>query len=197
MAVPLFVHNHPVLGPSPAWKGVVWWAAGIGYCVAVWHVQQSYPLLGLGLMGLAPFVNLFCFFRGLTAFRRGWLRWRTHRKAGAMDLETVWGSGLAGFLLVDDVRGICIANGRAIHFADVEALECRATHMAYRLFLYEKGQDRLRTRPFDVGFADEAALLAAARRLLNGMERLGLPLPEAHMRDPEGQLTPLPPVPAL
>lgn len=192
MPEPLFVRNHPVLGPSPVWKGAVWWATGVGYCLTAWHVQQSEPLLGLGLMGLAPFVNLFCFFRGLNALRRGWLRWRTYRKASAMGLGAAWGSGLAGFLLVDEEQGVCIANGKTVLFADVEAVECRATHMAYKLFVYEKGQDRLRTRPFDVGFADETALLSAARRLMSGMERLGLPLPEAHMRDTEGKLTPLP-----
>lgn len=140
-------------------------------------------------MGLAPFANLFCFFNGLNCLRRARLRWTTRRAAERLGLEPAWGSGLAGFFLVDEGRGVCVANGVVIRFTEVDELECRSTPMAHRLLVRLRNQKR--PLPFEVGFNSQQALMEAVHRLHVAMEQHGgFPVP-AWVQDMDGNRTPL------
>lgn len=169
-AVSLF-SPRDLLGPSPLLKGLCMWGLGAGYCVAAWHVNQAAPMLGLALMGLAPFVNLFCFFRGLTCLRRAYLRWRTVRVATRLGLSPTWGDGRAGFFLVDEAKGFCVLNGLPLPFAEVDGLKLVSTFMAHTLE-FERRKASPREARFVIGFADAATLRAATTRLHEALCRL-------------------------
>lgn len=163
---PLACNTHTsadLLGPSPLAWGLAFWAAGILYCFSAWHIHAASPMIGLGLMGMSPPVTMYCFFNGLSRLKRAWLHGRTLRTAARLQLAPSWGSGLAGFFLVDEQRGICVANGKSLEFSQVTELECRSTHMAHRLFL-RGGTASCRT-PLEIGFGSQQALHVAALRL--------------------------------
>lgn len=151
-----------LLGPSPVWRGLAFWLSGVLYCFVAWHVHAASPMIGLGLMGMSPMVTMYCFFNGLSRLKRSWLYWRTIKTATRLALDPVWGSGLAGFFLVDEKRGICVANGKSLDFSHVTELECRSTHMAHRLFI--RAEAGAGTAPLEIGFGSEQALHVAALR---------------------------------
>lgn len=156
--------HRDLLGPSPLCKGLIMWLLGAAYCVAAWHVNKAAPMLGLALMGLAPFVNLFCFFRGLTCLRRAYLRWSTVRAARRLQLVPTWGDGRAGFFLVDEKNGVCALNGKTLPFDEVAGLTLVSNFMAHTLEMERRNAAPHAPR-FIIGFADAATLRAAADRL--------------------------------
>lgn len=173
-----------LLGPSPFVAGVLMWTFGVGYCVTAWHVNANAPLVGLALMGLAPFVNLFCFFRGLSCIRRAWLRWRTSQVAQRLFLSPTWGDGSAGFFLVDENKGFCVINGRYIAFNDIVSLKSTITFMAHTLEMVRRDAT-LRTPRLIIGFTDVDALKVATSRLhlaVSSFTNSELPLEEEDRR---------------
>lgn len=173
-----------LLGPSPLVAGLFMWVLGVVYCVVAWHVNATAPIPGLALMGLAPFVNLFCFFRGLTHLRRAWMRRKTSRVARQLRLTPSWGSGSAGFFLVDETRGFCVINGLSASFADIESLKRTSTFMAHTLELVRRNATPRTTR-FVIGFSDETALELAATRLhqaISNFTNQTIPLTEEDLR---------------
>lgn len=158
------VSHRLLLGPSPFWKGLGAWVFGLGYCVGAWHVNKAAPLLGLALLGLAPFLNFYCFFRGLASLRRAWMRHSTLREALHLHLAPQWGSGAAGFFLVDDHKGVCVVNGRPLHFDAMDSLVAKSTHMAHTLEIRTSTAEK-NHRPCILGFHDAAALRAGTERL--------------------------------
>lgn len=159
-----------LLGPSPLLWGLAFWVSGVLYCFLAWHIHAASPMIGLGLMGMSPMVTMYCFFNGTARLKRSWLYWRTVKTAARLALEPGWGSGLAGFFLVDEERGICVANGRSLEFSQVTELECRSTFMAHRLFIRANSGAGANDgagsgiAPLEIGFGSQEALHVAALR---------------------------------
>lgn len=152
-----------LLGPSPFMQGVARWALAGALCFAAWQFYRVAPLAGLVGVGLAPFANMYLFFRGLSLMHRGILRWKTCRMAERLGLEPDWGSSGGGYLLVDESRGVWVANGVSGTLEAIADVTCRVRDQA---FLLELREEKDAPPLIGVGMNDAAELEAVAARLL-------------------------------
>ncbi len=124
------------LGKTLFWAGFRLWSFALLFCFAAWEAGKHFPLVGIVLIGTAPFVALFCFFRGLTAFRRHMTATKTRRKAKELGLVPTWSIASGGFLLLDDTRGLWAGNGSGGTFNDLDRLICVNNEHSYILELW-------------------------------------------------------------
>lgn len=149
------------LGPSPFLHGLGRWAlAGLLSCGA-WHLYLVAPLPGLIGVGLAPFANMYLFFRGFNLIQRGVPHWKTRRLAQRLHLTPDWGCAEGGYLLVDERQGVWVANGVTGRLADLAELTCKVEEQAFLLELREDGDAPLAT----VGVGSLQRLESVAARL--------------------------------
>ncbi len=154
--------SFPVSEPSPFFRGLWRWVLAVLFSFGAWQIYVLAPLPGLIGVGLAPFVNMYLFFRGLGFMQRGILHWRTVRTARRLQLEPGWGASSGGYLLVDDKKGLWVGNGRAGRLSELGSLCCRVEE---RAFLLELRKDEDSAPLVSVGVEDEAELELVCARL--------------------------------
>lgn len=125
-----------ILGPPPCLHGFLRWGLAVLASLGAWHLHQWAPIPGLVAIGLAPFVNMFLFFRGLAFMSRTIPYYKTRLCAGRLGLVPAWGSATGGYLLVDESAGLWIADGIAGRFDELSVLAYRTDGQAHRLELY-------------------------------------------------------------
>ena len=150
------------LGPLPVWTGIAYWTFAVGLTVVAWKAGELFPRAGLVLIGLTPFANLYCFFRGLTAFSRTMTYGRTARTAKRLGLVPDWGLGSGGFLLVDEGQGLWAGNGQGGPLHELARLVCHTNGQAHYLEFWPHGAAQPLAR---VGLGSENELAATGRRL--------------------------------
>ena len=156
-------HAIRLLGPSPFVQGVARWPLAGVLSFAAWQFHRVAPLAGLVGVGLAPFANMYLFFRGLSLMHRGILHWKTCRAARRLGLAPGWGSSGGGYLLVDEDRGMWVANGVSGTLDTLADVTCRVRDQAFVLELRE-AKDAAPV--VGVGMNDAAELEAVAARLV-------------------------------
>lgn len=171
--------SFPALGPSPFLQGLGRWALAVLLTCSAWQIYVLAPLPGLIGVGLAPFVNMYLFFRGLSFMQRGILHWQTARTARRLRLEPNWGCSTGGYLLVDDGKGIWVGNGRAGRLSELASLCCRTEE---RAFLLELRKDEDPAPLVSVGVKDEAELELVSARLAESARGHGSALRVEHRK---------------
>lgn len=151
-----------LIGPSPLAQGLARWVLGGVLSFAAWQIHTVAPLPGVIAVGLAPFANIYLFFRGLSLMHRGILHWKTCRAARRLHLAPDWGSCGGGYLLVDERRGVWVANGVSGALDALADVTCRVRDQAFLLNLHE---DKTAAPVVSVGMGDAQELAAVAARL--------------------------------
>lgn len=131
-----------LLGPSPLWAALACWGVAAVLCAAAWETGQRFPVIGLLAVGLAPFVALYFFFRGLARFARCRAHWATRRAAEKKGLSPDWACCSGGYLLVDETRGLWVGNGVVGDFADLACIRCSSNGQAHRLELLRPDKEK-------------------------------------------------------
>lgn len=126
------------LGPSPIWSGLIYWVLAIIISFISWHFYQYAPTPGLLLAGLTPFINMYLFFRGFNIFYRSILYYKTWYTAKKLNLTPSYGSFSGTFFLLDEAKGLFVANGYSNHLQNVYKLVCQETSQAFRLQIFLK-----------------------------------------------------------
>lgn len=152
-----------LIGPSPLARGLARWALGGVLSFAAWQFHRVAPMPGLVAVGLAPFANMYLFFRGLSLMHRGILHWKTCRAARRLGLAPDWGTSGGGYLLVDESRGVWVANGASGRLDALADVICRVRDQAFLLDLHE---DKDAAPVASVGMGDAQELEAVAARLI-------------------------------
>ena len=106
---------------------------------------------------------MYLFFRGLSLMHRGILHWKTCRAARRLGLAPGWGSSGGGYLLVDEDRGMWVANGVSGTLDTLADVTCGIRDQAFVLELRE-AKDAAPV--VGVGMNDAAELEAVAARLV-------------------------------
>ncbi|MEG1609957.1 MAG: hypothetical protein RR317_02100 [Bilophila sp.] len=127
-----------LLGPPPCIQGFLRWGLAGLTSLGAWHLHQWAPVPGLVVIGLAPFVNMFLFFRGLSFMSRTIPYCKTRLCARRLRLTPTWGSASGGYLLVDESAGLWVADGVAGRFDELSVLAYRSDGQAFRLELYTR-----------------------------------------------------------
>lgn len=166
-----------LIGPSPLVQGLARWLLGGALCFAAWQIHRVAPLPGLIAVGLAPFVNMYLFFRGLSLMHRGILHWKTSRAATRLHLAPDWGSCGGGYLLVDESRGVWVANGASGTLDALADVTCRVRDQAFLLDLHE---DKDAAPVVSVGMGDAQEMEAVAARLVRAVAEHKAQRPRDH-----------------
>ena len=130
-----------LLGPSPCWTGLLFWAASALFACCAWWIYTLFPFWGLIVIGLTPFVCLFLFFRGLGRFSRAFNHLLTVLRARRLGLHPDWGSTCGGFLLIDETRGFWVANGKSGSLDEISRIRCHDDGHTYLLEAFVPDQD--------------------------------------------------------
>lgn len=157
-----------LMGRPPFWAALGYWVLGVALAVGAWHGYLLYPRAGLVLIGLAPFANLYFFFRGLNLLARCPAYIRTTSAARRLGLAPTWGCCAGGFLLVDELQGLWVGNGIGGRFDELARLVCWTDGHAHYVELWTDQGTRPRVR---VGVGSEAELAAIGQRLQGNVAR--------------------------
>ena len=166
------------LGRDPFPHALKFWAIGVGFCFAALEVNEHDAVWGPIMMGLATFVNFFCFVQGVNHAKRAIARWRTLYKAHKLKLspDTVYNA--AGFIVIDLTRGYLICNGRVADFKKVTRLVCKSNFMVHKIDLL--GPWRI---PITIGFVNSQTLFTAADALRDSIRAITGQDPEFEYAD--------------
>ncbi len=134
------------LGPCPSKKMLLYWSSCIGICIISWNCYLFHPLAGVLFISLAPFVNLFLFFKSIHYTVRTFLYLKTYQKAKKNMLKPNWGHAQGGFILVDNKKQLWIANGILGKFAELTSITVAIKQQAYYIQL-----NRHTIKPLTIG----------------------------------------------
>lgn len=166
------------LGPSPMPAALAYWATGLGFCFAAWKIDQHDHVIGSIMLGLSTFVNLFCFMQGVNRMRRALARSLTLYRAAFLNLNPEHVCHEAGFIVMDNQRGILVCNGRVARYADITRVVCASTWLANKIELH--GRTRF---PLILGFMDRDSMLEHCRALREGITHARGAEPEFILKD--------------
>lgn len=162
--------RYTYLGPNPLWTGLQYWGFTVLMAAMAWEGAVRFPRAGLVLIGITPFVNLYCFFRGLTAMGQALRRLGTVRAARRLGLRPDWGCSSGGFMLLDEEQGLWAGNGKGGTLAGLGRLVRHTDGQAHYLEFWPQGAERPLAR---VGFGSEAELEEVALRVEAAVRRAG------------------------
>ena len=163
------------LGPPPLLRGLFRWSLAVLFTLGAWHLYLWSPVPGLVAVGVAPVLAIFLFFRGLNLITRTVPYWKTRKLARRLGLSPTWWNTGAGYLLIDETRGLWIANGAGGAVAAIRRLHGHSDWQAHRLDIFTDGE---RTPSVSYGFGNAGELRDAAERFARTYaERTGTELP--------------------
>lgn len=139
----LFTRYKSYLGSPPIQKWFLCWFFAVIIPTGAWHLSQAFVIPGIIAVGLSPFVALFLFFYGLSAAARAKLYLLTAMKAKKLGIIPTWGSGSAGYILVDDTQHLWAANGEGGELKSINELQTDNTTLAHTISILRTNKRNL------------------------------------------------------
>ncbi len=153
-----------LLGPPPLFRGLFRWSMGGLFALGAWHLYLWSPMPGLVAIGVTPVVAIFLFFRGLNLVARTVPYWKTRVLVRRLGLSPTWCDTEAGYLLMDETRGLWIVNGTGGDITGIRRLHGHSDWQGHRLEIHT---DDKRKPAALYGFGSAEALRDAAERFGN------------------------------
>ena len=174
-----------ILGPLPLFRGLFRWSLAVLFTTASWHVYLLAPIPGLIAIGLSPVVTIFLFFRGLNLVSRTFSYWKTSRSIQKLGMTPTWWDTKAGYLVIDELRGLWVIDGKAGTIPELSRLHGHSDWQGHRLELYA-GETEHPTACYGFGSAGELRSVVALFQKA-GASPEGCPLPVTYedRREPE------------
>ena len=150
-----------LLGPPPLFRGLFRWSLAVLFAFGAWHLYLWSPMPGLVAIGVTPVIAIFLFFRGLNLVARTAPYWKTWSLVRRLGLSPTWWDTGAGYLLMDETRGLWIVNGTGGNIVDIRRLHGRSDWQGHRLEIHMN--DERKPAAF-YGFGSAEDLRDAAER---------------------------------
>jgi len=166
--MPLFTKYHTYLGSPPLKKWILCWFFAVLIPTGAWYLSQAVVIPGIIAVGISPFVALFLFFNGLNAAARSKLFLLTAMKAKKLGIVPTWGSGSAGYILVDDTQHLWAANGEGGELKLIEELQIDSTSLAHTISILRANKINL-----IIGFDSPQELEEMHERFIASLKKIG------------------------